>query len=177
MVTDFRKPSGAPLRAGMNFTLIMSPACSAFGPVRPMPRCASAVAEPSVNTQSFIVPSASLTASVNDPCGFTNCTFSTEPDTSASFFMSYTPASEWCACNDTPAIRSPPKRTQPTVRLFMLQLHKWSSAPAGRLDCQQKNCKSREAPSRRISLGEAAPIAGRMTAYADATGPVVLPEW
>src|SRR6185436_4154603 len=163
MVTDLRKPSGAPLRAGMNFTLILSPACRAFSPVRPMPRAASAVAEPSVNTQSFIVPSASLTDSVIEPWGFTNWIFSTEPETSASFFMSYTPASEWCACNDTPAIRSPPTRTQPTVRLFMLQLHKWSSAPAGRVDCQQKNRKCREAAGPGVSQGEAVAVQPALT--------------
>ena len=72
----------------MNFTLIMSPACSAFGPVRPTPRAASAVAEPSVNTQLVFVPSAFLTASISDPCGFTNRTLSTAPAISASFFMS-----------------------------------------------------------------------------------------
>ena len=35
--TAFRKPSGLPFRAGMNFTLMLSPAWSAFGPVVPIP--------------------------------------------------------------------------------------------------------------------------------------------
>src|SRR6266566_3595134 len=47
MVTDLRNPNGLPFLAGMNFTVMLSPAWRAFGPVLPIPLCARAVAEPS----------------------------------------------------------------------------------------------------------------------------------
>src|SRR6185436_17117430 len=140
MVTDLRNPSGLPFRAGMNFTEIMSPACSAFSPVLPIPRAARAVAEPSVNTQLVDVPSALLTARVNDPCGFTNWTFSTDPATSDSFFMSYTPAREWWACSMPLAINTPYTTTHPRVRLVMLPLRK--AEIGARLDPRPLDCGS-----------------------------------
>ena len=71
-VIDLRPPNGLPFRAGMNFTVNCSPILSAFGPTLLIPRSASAVAEPVVNVQSVVVPSAFFTVTTIDPCGFTN---------------------------------------------------------------------------------------------------------
>ncbi len=71
-LTVLRAPNGAPFRAGMNVTVNCSPILSAFGPTLVIPRSASAVAEPVVNVQSVVVPSAFFTVIVIDPCGFTN---------------------------------------------------------------------------------------------------------
>ena len=46
IVTSRRKPSGLPSFAGRNLILMASPLWRAFSPVLPIPRCASAVAEP-----------------------------------------------------------------------------------------------------------------------------------
>src|SRR5271163_2309582 len=94
IVTVLRNPNGLPSFAGRNITLTLSPACRAFGPVLPIPRCARAVAEPSVITQSVIVPSGFLTVRVSDPWGLENLILATVPSIFVSFFMSYTPARE-----------------------------------------------------------------------------------
>src|SRR5271163_5205233 len=94
IVTVLRNPSGLPSFAGRNITLMASPACRAFGPVLPIPRWARAVAEPSVITQSVVVPSGFLTVSVSDPWGLENLILATVPSIFVSFFMSYTPARE-----------------------------------------------------------------------------------
>jgi hypothetical protein len=67
LVIDFRNPSGLPFLAGMYFAVMASPALRALGPTLLMPRSARVVAEPVVNTQSVVVPSAFLTVIVIDP--------------------------------------------------------------------------------------------------------------
>jgi predicted lysophospholipase L1 biosynthesis ABC-type transport system permease subunit len=52
---------------------------------RLVPRSASAVAEPVVNVQSVVVPSAFFTVIVIDPCGFTNWSLLSAPVTSPDF--------------------------------------------------------------------------------------------
>ena len=73
---------------------MLSPVWRAFGPVLPIPLCASAVAEPSVITHSVDRPSAFLTARASEPWGLVNFTLVTVPASSFSPFMSYTPARE-----------------------------------------------------------------------------------
>src|ERR1700722_11054423 len=94
IVTNLRNPNGLPSFAGRYITLMPSLWWSAFGPVLPMPLCSRAVAEPSVITQSVVVPSAFLTVSVSEPWGLENLILATVPSTLVSFFMSYTPARE-----------------------------------------------------------------------------------
>src|SRR5438876_10160262 len=116
MTTVLRAPKGLPSLAGKNFTVILSPLCRAFGPVLPIPRCARAVAEPSVSTQLVVEPAGFVTATVKEPWGLTNLTLSTAPESSISFFMSYTPASE-CGASSEPAVRHAHDTNQNSVHV------------------------------------------------------------
>ena len=115
-VIDLRNPSGLPLRAGMNFAVSDSPTLSAFGPTLLMPRSASEVAEPVVNTQSVLVSSAFLTVMVIEPCGLTNWSLVSVPAISFSAFMSKMRARGWCAWSAAPASRHPQTTTHPKAR-------------------------------------------------------------
>jgi hypothetical protein len=70
------------------------PALRAFGPVLPIPSFARLVTLPPTNDHSVIVPSAFLTSSFIDECGFTNLKALNAPATFASFPNAYTPARE-----------------------------------------------------------------------------------
>ena len=79
---------------GTYVTVISSPTWRAFGPVLPIPSLARLVTLPPVIAHSVAVPSAFLTSSFNDECGFTSLNAVNAPVTFASFPNAYAPARE-----------------------------------------------------------------------------------